>query len=92
MIVAVFKYDPPVDNNSIPHSVYLLQNYESFEKCNLKGAKLLADVTKGGGDGFEFVLEKCEPHYFACGVHEGAHCKFGQMKFAVVPLPRPSLV
>lgn len=92
MVVAVFNYDPPVDNNSIPHNVYLLQNHESFEKCNLKGAKLLADVTEGGGDGFEFVLKKCKPYYFACGMHEGVHCSLGQMKFVVEPLPLPSLV
>ncbi|XP_059435301.1 blue copper protein 1b-like [Corylus avellana] len=86
----VFKYDAPVDNNSIPHNVFLLRNHESFEKCDLKGAKLLADEKQGGGDGFEFVLKKCKPHYFACGVHEGAHCNFGKMKFFVEPLHRPS--
>ena len=92
MVLAVFKYDAPVDNNSIPHNVFLLRNHESFEKCNLEGAKMLANVTDGGGDGFEFVLKKHKPHYFACGMHEGAHCRIGQMKFIVKPLPRPSLV
>jgi hypothetical protein len=44
-------------------------------------------VTQGGGDGFAFVLKEWKPHYFACGVHDGAHCSFGQMKFFVVPFP-----
>jgi hypothetical protein len=84
---AVFKYDPPTDNTTIPHNVYLLPNHWSFLNCNFTGAQILADVTQGGGDGFAFVLKEWKPHYFACGVHDGAHCSFGQMKFFVVPCP-----
>nr|WAU86944.1 birch protein [Betula platyphylla] len=85
----VFKYDPPTaDNTTIPHSVYLLPNLRSFVKCNLTGAQMLADVTQGGGDGFEFVLKSWKPHYFACGQHDGIHCSVGQMKFFVMPMLR----
>ena len=85
---AVFKYDPPTGNTTIPHNVYLLPNLRSFLKCNFTGAELLADVTQGGGQGFEFVLKKLKPHYFACGEHDGAHCSVGQMKFFVMPMFR----
>ncbi|KAE8008978.1 hypothetical protein FH972_005436 [Carpinus fangiana] len=60
----------------------------SFIMCNLTGAEMLADVTQGGGQGFEFVLKDWKPHYFACGQHDGIHCSLGQMKFFVVPMPR----
>ncbi|XP_059435971.1 blue copper protein 1b-like [Corylus avellana] len=84
----VFKYDPPTENTTIPHSVYLLPNLRSFVTCNLTGAEMLADVTQGGGQGFEFVLKKWKPHYFACGQHDGIHCSLGQMKFFVMPMLR----
>ncbi|XP_062177473.1 blue copper protein 1a-like [Alnus glutinosa] len=84
----VFKYDPPTDNATIPHDVYLLPNHRSFLTCNLTGAQMLANVTQGGGEGFEFVIQKRKPHYFACGQHEGSHCSDGQMKFFVMPMLR----
>ncbi|XP_059435991.1 uncharacterized protein LOC132168925 [Corylus avellana] len=84
----VFKYDPPTENTTIPHSVYLLPNLRSFLTCNLTGAQMLADVTQGGGQGFEFVLKNWKPHYFACWQHDGIHCSLGKMKFFVMPMPR----
>ncbi|KAF8410008.1 hypothetical protein HHK36_002528 [Tetracentron sinense] len=83
----VFKYDPP-NSTTFPHNVYLLPNLMSFLTCDLRRAKLVADVGQGGGPkGFEFVLRKWQPHYFACTVRDGFHCNEGQMKFFVVPLP-----
>ncbi|PSS19185.1 Early nodulin-like protein [Actinidia chinensis var. chinensis] len=84
----VFKYDPPVDNSSHPHSVYLLPNFWSYLNCDLSRAKRLADVTQGGGEGFEFRLMRWQPHYFACGESNGFHCDKGLMKFFVMPLFR----
>ncbi|XP_057495577.1 uncharacterized protein LOC130780581 [Actinidia eriantha] len=84
----VFKYDPPVDNSSHPHSVYLLPNFWSYLNCDLTRAKRLADVTQGGGEGFEFRLKRWQPHYFACGESNGFHCDKGLMKFFVMPLFR----
>ncbi|KAF5191623.1 Cupredoxin superfamily protein [Thalictrum thalictroides] len=83
----VFKFDPP-NSTTFPHSVYLLRDFQSFLACNLTGAKMVADVTNGGGNGFKFVMKKWQPYYFACGEHDGLHCKIGLMKFAVFPLPR----
>ncbi|KAA8545909.1 hypothetical protein F0562_020640 [Nyssa sinensis] len=83
----VFKYDPP-NSTTFPHSVYLLPNLWSFLTCNLRGAKRLADPTQGGGEGFEFVLKKWQPYYFACGERNGFHCKDGLMRFSVMPLFR----
>ncbi|KAF5448696.1 hypothetical protein F2P56_029203 [Juglans regia] len=81
----VFKYDPP--NVTDQYSVYLLPDMFSFQTCNLKRAKMVANVTQGGGEGFEFVLEVCrQTYYFACG--EKDHCKNGQMKFSVTPESR----
>ena len=82
VVVAVFKYDPPNDT-TIPHSVYLLPDLRSFSTCDLKRAKLLANATQGGGEGFEFVLKRWQPYYFACGERDGFHCKVGLMKFFV---------
>ncbi|KAE8008981.1 hypothetical protein FH972_005439 [Carpinus fangiana] len=87
-LAVFFKYDPPTENTTIPHSVYLLPNLRSFITCNLTGAEMLADVTQEGGQGFEFVLKKWKPHYFACGQHDGIHCSLGQMKFFVMPMLR----
>jgi len=84
----VFKYDPPSDTNTHPHSVYLLPNLWSFLKCDLSRAKLVASETQGGGDGFEFVLKSWQPHYFACGGGAGFHCNNGTMKFFVMPMFR----
>nr|KJB47426.1 hypothetical protein B456_008G025800 [Gossypium raimondii] len=87
----VFKYDPP-SNTTFPHSVSLLPNLRSFLNCDLKKAKLIANQTQGGGNGFEFVLKKKnkkKPYYFVCGERNGFHCKVGIMKFAVAPLLRP---
>ncbi|XP_011069471.1 uncharacterized protein LOC105172848 [Sesamum indicum] len=81
----VFKYDPPNDT-TFPHSVYLLPNFWSFQNCDLKRAKKIGEVSDGGGDGFEFVLKRWQPHYFACGERDGFHCKVGLMKFGVWPL------
>ncbi|KAE8690610.1 armadillo repeat-containing protein 6-like [Hibiscus syriacus] len=83
----VFKYDPP-SNNTFPHSVYLFPDRWSYLNCNLKRAKMIANATQGDGDGFEFVLDKWSSFYFACGEHNGIHCKAGGMKFMVVPLFR----
>ncbi|GMN37556.1 hypothetical protein TIFTF001_006914 [Ficus carica] len=87
----VFKYDPPVDNNSHPHNVYLLPNLESLMKCDLSKAKEIANATQGAGEGFEFVLEKRQPYYFACGASNGVHCDVGHMKFSVMPTLRARL-
>ncbi|KAK9269847.1 hypothetical protein L1049_025420 [Liquidambar formosana] len=82
----VFKYDPP-SNNTSPHDVYLLPNLWSYLTCDLKKATLLANATQGGGDGFEYVLNKWRLYYFACSVGNGSHCKDG-MKFFAMPWPR----
>nr|XP_009593538.1 uncharacterized protein LOC104090187 [Nicotiana tomentosiformis]XP_016473341.1 PREDICTED: uncharacterized protein LOC107795258 [Nicotiana tabacum] len=84
----VFKYDPPNPNGGFPHSVYLLPNYWSFIKCDFRRAKRIANPNQGAGEGFEFVLKKKQPYYFACGEHEGIHCNNGTMKFVVMPLKR----
>ncbi|XVF01213.1 hypothetical protein REPUB_Repub04eG0068600 [Reevesia pubescens] len=76
----VFKYEPP-SNTTIPHSVYLFSDLS-------KKAKMIANVTQGGGDGFEFVLNRWRRYYFACGERNGFHCKVGGMRFMVVPLFR----
>ncbi|CAL9022174.1 unnamed protein product [Prunus brigantina] len=83
----VFKYDPPNDTTR-PHSVYLFQNPWSFMKCDLSQAKMVGKPTQGGGKGFEFVLKSWQPYYFACGEHDGLHCKDGLMRFAVFPMFR----
>ncbi|XWS39984.1 hypothetical protein CRYUN_Cryun18bG0101300 [Craigia yunnanensis] len=83
----VFKYDPP-SNTTFPHSVYLLPNLKSFLNCDLRKAKKIANPTQGVGNGFELVLKRRKPYYFACGERNGFHCKVGLMKFAVVPLLR----
>uniref|UniRef100_A0A7N2MX10 Phytocyanin domain-containing protein n=1 Tax=Quercus lobata TaxID=97700 RepID=A0A7N2MX10_QUELO len=84
----VFKYDPPTPN-SYPRSVYLLPNLQSFIKCDLRNAQKLGNATQGAGEGFEFVLKRpWQPHYFACGEHDGIHCKNGTMKFFVMPIYR----
>ncbi|CAK9179705.1 unnamed protein product [Ilex paraguariensis] len=84
----VFKYDPPSANNTRPHSVYLFSNLWSFLTCDLRRAKRIAGTTQGGGQGFEFVLKRWEPHFFACGESNGFHCTNGTMKFFVMPLMR----
>ncbi|KAL8238254.1 hypothetical protein R6Q59_019335 [Mikania micrantha] len=80
----VFKFDPPSDTNIHPHSVYLLPNLWSFLRCDLRWATLVANTSQGGGEGFEFVLNKWKPYYFACGESNGFHCQSG-MKFFVMP-------
>ena len=88
MLITVFKYDPPTPN-TYPHSVYLLPNLQSFIKCDLRNAIKLGNATQGAGEGFEFVLKRpWQPHYFACGEHDGIHCKNGTMKFFVMPIYR----
>ncbi|KAF5448697.1 hypothetical protein F2P56_029204 [Juglans regia] len=77
----VFKYDSR-------HSVYLLPDLWSFLNCDLSRAKLVGNVTQGGGKGFEYKLQEWKPHYFACGEHDGIHCNLGQMKFFVMPMLR----
>uniref|UniRef100_A0A2N9J9E9 Phytocyanin domain-containing protein n=1 Tax=Fagus sylvatica TaxID=28930 RepID=A0A2N9J9E9_FAGSY len=84
----VFKYDPP-NATTFPHSVYLLPNLRSFVTCDLRRATKLANVTQGGGEGFEFLLKRpWQPHYFACGERNGFHCVNGTMKFFVMPIFR----
>ncbi|XP_058088615.1 uncharacterized protein LOC131235445 [Magnolia sinica] len=83
----VFMYDPPT-NITFPHSVSLLKDSKSLSACDFTTAKLVASVVQGIGKGFEFVLKKRKPYYFACGEHERLHCTAGQMKFSVTPLKR----
>ncbi|KAK6121402.1 hypothetical protein DH2020_044852 [Rehmannia glutinosa] len=83
----VFKYDPPNDT-TFPHSVYLLPNLWSYQNCDLKRAKKIGEVNAGAGEGFEFVLKRWQPHFFACGERNGFHCKVGLMKFTIWPLIR----
>lgn len=83
-VVAVFKYDP-LNSTTFPHSVYLLEDLWSFIRCDLRRARLVGNVTQGGGKGFEFVLKEARPHYFACGERQGIHCKEGLTKFCVAP-------
>ncbi|KAI9181705.1 hypothetical protein LWI28_017700 [Acer negundo] len=85
--VLVFKYDPP-SKSPFKHSVYLLPNMWSYLTCDLSKAKLIATTTQGSGEGFKFVLKKWKPYYFACGEHEGIHCRDGGMKFFVMPMLR----
>ncbi|KAL5538421.1 hypothetical protein UlMin_046281 [Ulmus minor] len=80
----VFKYDAP-SNSSHPHNVYLLPDLRSFINCDFSNARLLADTDEGAGNGFEFVLDRWQPYYFACGASNGYHCGTGRMKFVVVP-------
>nr|GEY83572.1 putative cupredoxin [Tanacetum cinerariifolium] len=80
----VFKFDPPSDTNIHPHSIYLLPNLWSFLRCDLRWAKRVANTSQGAGQGFEFVLNKWKPYYFACGESKGFHCQSG-MKFFVMP-------
>ncbi|TQD78454.1 hypothetical protein C1H46_035994 [Malus baccata] len=83
----VFKYEPP-SNTIRPHSVYLFQDFQSFWNCDLSRARMVGNQTQGGGDGFEFVLKRWRPYYFACGEHDGLHCKDGLMRFPVFPVFR----
>ncbi|KMT00568.1 hypothetical protein BVRB_9g218660 [Beta vulgaris subsp. vulgaris] len=84
--VLVFKYNAPV--NGTGHSVYLLPDFQSYLKCDLTRAKQVASTNQGGGKGYEFKLNKWQPHYFACGEHNGIHCNLGMMKFFVMPIFR----
>ncbi|KAF5745676.1 CUB and sushi domain-containing protein 3 [Tripterygium wilfordii] len=84
----VFKFDAPSDTNPFQHSVYLLRSFWHFLACDFRGAKMVANVTQGGGEGFEFRMNRWMPYYFACGEHDGAHCRDGQMKFIAMPLPQ----
>lgn len=91
LLSAVFKYDPPSENNTHPHSVYLFSDFWSFRQCNLKRARMLANWSDGAGEGFKFVLARTstwQPYYFACGESNGFHCTNGNMKFFVVPRMR----
>ncbi|KAG7583946.1 Cupredoxin [Arabidopsis suecica] len=84
--ILVFKYNPPAP---FTHSVYLLPNPSSYEKCDVKKGKMIASPKQGAGKGFEFVLKQMRPYYISCGEHDGAHCNNGTMKFTVMPmLPR----
>ncbi|KAH9656217.1 Phytocyanin domain-containing protein [Citrus sinensis] len=85
--VLVFKYDAPNDT-IFPHSVYQLPNLWSYLRCDLSRAKMIANATQGDGEGFEFVLKRWLPYYFACGERGGLHCREGRMKFMVLPLLR----
>ncbi|TQD78453.1 hypothetical protein C1H46_035993 [Malus baccata] len=86
-VFAVFKYEPPSDTIR-PHSVYLFQDFQSFLNCDLSRTRMVGNQTRGGGDGFEFVLQRWWPYYFACGEHNGLHCKDGLMRFPVFPMFR----
>ncbi|RHN62239.1 putative cupredoxin [Medicago truncatula] len=67
----------------------MFPTWQSFMKCDLKMAKMLANHTQGVGEGFKFVLNKWKPYYFACGEKNRLHCNVGQMKFAIMPMIRP---
>ncbi|XP_024016551.1 jacalin-related lectin 34 [Eutrema salsugineum] len=84
--ILVFKYNPPAP---FTHSVYLLPDPSSYEKCDVKKGKMLASPKQGAGNGFEFVLTKMKPYYISCGEHDGAHCSNGTMKFTVMPILPP---
>ncbi|KDP38230.1 hypothetical protein JCGZ_04873 [Jatropha curcas] len=84
----VFKYDLPRNKNEHPHSVYLLPDLWSMLTCNLTNGVKIAKESQGTGKGFEFVMKKWKPYYFACGGGNGFHCNFGNMKFFVQPLRR----
>ncbi|KAK9942191.1 hypothetical protein M0R45_007870 [Rubus argutus] len=62
-----------------------LPNLWSFINCDLSQARMVGSPTQGGGNGFEFVLKSWQPYYFACGEHDGLHCKDGMMRFFVFP-------
>lgn len=82
---AVFKYQAP--NGTVrPHSVYMFRNFRDFIRCDIRRAKMIADNTQGAGDGFEFVLSRWQPYYFACGERDGFHCRVGKMRFSVMPM------
>ncbi|XP_038902031.1 extensin-3-like [Benincasa hispida] len=83
--ILVFKYDPP-NTSTPPHSVYQLPNMRSFANCDLGKGKMVANITQGSRDGFEFVLKDQNPYYFACGEGNGFHCKLGSMKFTLTPI------
>ncbi|CAL1389404.1 unnamed protein product [Linum trigynum] len=84
----VFKYEMPADNSSRPHSVYQLPDLRSFLRCDVSKGKMLANWTDGAGEGFEFVMDKWQPYFFACGEANGIHCNIGKMKFFVIPFLR----
>lgn len=81
----MFKYDPPNGTN-IPHNVVLFNNIHDYDACNINKSTLLANVTQGAGEGFRIRLLNLTPYYFACGIHEGFHCRNGTMKFTVITL------
>ncbi|XP_057966285.1 early nodulin-like protein 20 [Malania oleifera] len=84
----VFKYEAPNETAQIrPHNVYQLPDISSYAACDLKNGKLVANITQGGGNGFEFPLEEAKLYIFACGVGNGIHCNAGLMKFFVFALP-----
>ncbi|XP_040998020.1 blue copper protein 1b-like [Juglans microcarpa x Juglans regia] len=85
----VFKYAPPSDTSVAPN-VYLLPNRLSYMACNFSSAKLLATETQVSGKGFEFVLNRWRPAYFASTAEDGSHCSEGQMKFFAIPWPHPN--
>ncbi|XP_042507599.1 uncharacterized protein LOC122083775 [Macadamia integrifolia] len=82
----VFKYAPP-NSTTFPHSVYMLHEFWSFLKCDLRRAKMVGNVTDGGGEGLKFVIKMWKPYFFACGQLNGFHCDVGRMKFAFFPIP-----
>ncbi|XP_022947106.1 extensin-like isoform X2 [Cucurbita moschata] len=85
--ILVFKYDPP-NSSTPPHNVYLLPNMQSLNKCDFRRAKLVANLTQGSGNGFNFVLKQQKAYYFACGEGNGFHCNLGSMKFSITPQSR----
>ncbi|KAF8011784.1 hypothetical protein BT93_I0047 [Corymbia citriodora subsp. variegata] len=85
----VFKYDPPSGDNTHADSVYVFPSFRSYMRCDLKRATMVANVSDGAGDGFEFTLsQKWKPYFFACGEKGGLHCSTGKMQFSVMSLPR----
>ncbi|KAJ4963967.1 hypothetical protein NE237_023906 [Protea cynaroides] len=83
----VFKYDPP-NSTTHPHNVYLLRDFWSYRRCDMRRAKMIGNVTDGVGEGLKVVLKRWQPYYFACTERDGYHCNQGQMKFPIFPMPR----
>uniref|UniRef100_A0A7N2MYH2 Phytocyanin domain-containing protein n=1 Tax=Quercus lobata TaxID=97700 RepID=A0A7N2MYH2_QUELO len=61
-------------------------NYFAIATCNILPCIVQGNTKQGAGNGFEFVLKKSQPHYFACSEHDGIHCLNGTMKFFVTPI------
>lgn len=86
-IIVVFKYDPPSESG-YAYTVYTLPYLGNYVSCDFRRAKLLANETQGGGEGYEVELRQWRAYYFASDGGDGFHCKDGHLKFIVLPAPR----